>query len=169
MTTWTVAGQAPLSMGFSGKKTGVGCHSLLQGILPTQESNLGLLHRRQILYQNKVISHIMTLCIKTQEATHPVFAQVEARADLPPPAPSPNHLPRPRLLVAGRGELEGRTRCGASRGWRERSRASNSSTGGRGSPQDARPREKAAQIRPDRDRASAAQENLGRGQSPPPP
>ena len=27
-----------------GKNTGVGCHSLLQGILPTQGSNLGLLH-----------------------------------------------------------------------------------------------------------------------------
>ena len=112
----------------------------------------------------------MKLCIKTQEPTHPVLAQAEARADLLPPAPSPNHLPRPWLLVAGRGELEGRgTRCGASRGWRERSRASNSSTGGIHSPQDARPREKAAQIRPARDRASAAQENLGRGQSPPPP
>ena len=33
------------------KNTGVGCHSLLQGIFPTQESNLGLLHCRQILYQ----------------------------------------------------------------------------------------------------------------------
>ena len=33
-----------------GKNTGVGCHSLLQGIFPTQGSNLGLLHRRQILY-----------------------------------------------------------------------------------------------------------------------
>ena len=112
----------------------------------------------------------MKLCIKTQEPTHPVLAQVEGRADLPPPAPSPHHLHRPQLLVAGRGELEGRgTGCGASRGWRERSRASNSSTGGIHSPQDARPREKAAQIRPARDRASAAQENLGRGQSPPPP
>ena len=28
-----------------------GCHSLLQGILPTQRSNLGVLHCRQILYQ----------------------------------------------------------------------------------------------------------------------
>ena len=27
------------------------CHFLLQGIFPTQESNLGLLHCRQILYQ----------------------------------------------------------------------------------------------------------------------
>ena len=33
-----------------GKNTGVGCHSLLQGIFPTQGSNLGLLHYRQILY-----------------------------------------------------------------------------------------------------------------------
>ena len=31
-----------------GKSTGVGCHSLLQGVLPTQGSNLGLLHGRQI-------------------------------------------------------------------------------------------------------------------------
>ena len=30
---------------------GVGCHFLLQEIFPTQESNLGLLHCRQILYQ----------------------------------------------------------------------------------------------------------------------
>ena len=35
---------------FPGKKTRVGCHSLLQGIFPTQGSNLGLLHCRQILY-----------------------------------------------------------------------------------------------------------------------
>ena len=33
-----------------GKKTGVGCHSPLQGIIPTQGSNLGLLHCRWILY-----------------------------------------------------------------------------------------------------------------------
>ena len=26
MTLWTIACQAPLSMGFSGKNTGVGCH-----------------------------------------------------------------------------------------------------------------------------------------------
>ena len=32
------------------RNTGVGCHSLLQGIFPTQGSNLGLLHYRQILY-----------------------------------------------------------------------------------------------------------------------
>ena len=35
---------------FPGKSTGVGCLSLLQGIFPTQGSNLGLLHCREILY-----------------------------------------------------------------------------------------------------------------------
>jgi len=33
-----------------GKNTGVGCHSLLQGIFLTQGSNLSLLHCRQILH-----------------------------------------------------------------------------------------------------------------------
>ena len=35
---------------FPDKNTGVDCHSLLQGIFPTQRSNSGLLHCRQILY-----------------------------------------------------------------------------------------------------------------------
>ena len=38
------AHQAPLSMGFSGKHTGVGCHFLLPGIFPTQGLILWLLH-----------------------------------------------------------------------------------------------------------------------------
>ena len=33
-----------------GKNTGVGCHGLLQGMFPTQGSNPGLPHCRQILY-----------------------------------------------------------------------------------------------------------------------
>ena len=33
-----------------GKNTGMGCHDLLQGIFPTQGSNPGLPHCRQILY-----------------------------------------------------------------------------------------------------------------------
>ena len=40
----SVHGESP------GKNTGVGCHTLLQGILPAQGSNPGLLHCRQILY-----------------------------------------------------------------------------------------------------------------------
>ena len=42
-TPWAIACQAPLSMGFSGKNTGVGCCSLLQRIFPTQGLNPGLL------------------------------------------------------------------------------------------------------------------------------
>ena len=40
---------------FPGKSSGVGCHFLLQGIFPTQGSNLGLLHYRQTLY---CLSHL---------------------------------------------------------------------------------------------------------------
>ena len=36
---------------FLGKSTGVGCHFLLQGIFPTQGSNLGLPYCRQTLYR----------------------------------------------------------------------------------------------------------------------
>ena len=50
VTPWMVALQAPLSVEFSSKNTGVGNHSLLQGIFPTQGSNPGLLHCRQIPY-----------------------------------------------------------------------------------------------------------------------
>ena len=44
MTPWTVAHQAPLSIGFPGKNTRVGCHFLFQGIFLAQGSNLCLLH-----------------------------------------------------------------------------------------------------------------------------
>ena len=40
-----------LAWDFPGKNTGVGCQSFLQEIFPTQGSNPGLLHYRQILYQ----------------------------------------------------------------------------------------------------------------------
>ena len=47
LTPWTIASQAPLSEGFRrdfpGKNTGVGSHSLLHGIFPTQGLNLCLL------------------------------------------------------------------------------------------------------------------------------
>ena len=34
---WTVAHQAPLSIEFLGKNTGVGCHFLFQGIFPPRD------------------------------------------------------------------------------------------------------------------------------------
>ena len=54
VTPWTVAlpGSSVCEI-LQGKNTGVGSHSLLQGIFPTQGSNLGLLYCRQILYRLK--------------------------------------------------------------------------------------------------------------------
>ena len=54
----SLGGEDPLERGtrllypwdFPGRNTGVGSHSLLQGIFPTQGSNLGLPRCRQILY-----------------------------------------------------------------------------------------------------------------------
>ena len=43
VTLWTVACQTPLSMGFSGKNIGVGCHLLFQGIFLPQGLNPSLL------------------------------------------------------------------------------------------------------------------------------
>ena len=60
LTPWTVACQAPLSMGFSRQESKVGCHFLLQGIFLTQGLNPGLLHYRQILYR---LSHQEDKCI----------------------------------------------------------------------------------------------------------
>ena len=48
-TPWTVALCPWDSLG---RNTGVGCHALLQGIFPTQGSNPGLLHCRQIFFLN---------------------------------------------------------------------------------------------------------------------
>ena len=50
-TPWIVACTKLLRpWDFQGKSTGVGCHFLLQGIFPTQGSNPGLSHCRQMLY-----------------------------------------------------------------------------------------------------------------------
>ena len=57
VSPWTVAHQAPLSMGFSRQEYWSELHFLLRGILLTQESNLRflyLLRWRQILY---MLSH----------------------------------------------------------------------------------------------------------------
>ena len=49
-TPWTITHRLLCPQKFPGKNTGVGCHSLLQRIFPTQGSNPGLLHCRWILY-----------------------------------------------------------------------------------------------------------------------
>ena len=50
-TPWTITARLFHPWDFPGKITGVGCHSLLQGIFPTQGLNLGLLNCRQTLYR----------------------------------------------------------------------------------------------------------------------
>ena len=53
-TLWTVACQLLCPWVYPGKNTGVGCHTLLQGIFPTQGSNMQLLRPpqcRRILYR----------------------------------------------------------------------------------------------------------------------
>ena len=52
---WTVARQALRPWDSLGKNTGGGCHFLLQGVFPTQGSNLGLLYCKRILYH---LSHL---------------------------------------------------------------------------------------------------------------
>ena len=52
-----------------GQNAGVGSCSLLQGIFPTQESNQGLLHYRQILYQLYQLSYQGSPRSPTKEAT----------------------------------------------------------------------------------------------------
>ena len=57
VTPWTVACQAPMSMGFSRQNTGVGSHSLLLELFPTHGLNPGLPHCRWSLY---CLSHHLT-------------------------------------------------------------------------------------------------------------
>ena len=49
-----------------GKNTGVGCHSLLQGIFPTQGSNLGLLHCRKILSWLSLLEVVIVIITGTR-------------------------------------------------------------------------------------------------------
>ena len=50
LSTWMVVSTTEGMWNAPGKNTRVGCHSLLLGIFPTQESNQGLLPCRWILY-----------------------------------------------------------------------------------------------------------------------
>ena len=49
---------------FPGKRTGMGCHFFLQGIFPTQGSNLGLPHCRLILHPSRPLqdAELSSLC-----------------------------------------------------------------------------------------------------------
>ena len=94
-----------------GKNAGIGCHSLLQGIFPTQGSNPGLLHGRQILYRLsyqrspkkavkvKLLSHVRPLATPWtgayQASLSMGFPRQEYWDGLP--FPSPRDLPDPGI------------------------------------------------------------------------
>ena len=92
-----------------GKSTGVGCHALLQGILPTQGSNPGLLHCRQILY------HWST---RETQGLHPPCQMIGACAILPPKQLSQDtesvQIERPSWLLGLRSRILEMSRDGSS-------------------------------------------------------
>ena len=59
-----------------GKSTGVGCHFLLQGIFPTQGSNLGLPHCTQMLYRLSHQHGLKTSNCKIQQKNYTTFKQI---------------------------------------------------------------------------------------------
>ena len=59
-----------------GKSTGVGCHFLLQGIFPTQGSNLGLPHCRQVPYRLSHQHGLKTNNCKIQQKNYTTFKQI---------------------------------------------------------------------------------------------
>ena len=88
-----------------GKNTGVGCHALLQGIFPTQGSNSGLPHYRQILYRLSHQGSPRTLGVDNLFLLQGIFPTQE----LNPPALQADSLP---------AELPGRLWKKATRiGW----------------------------------------------------
>ena len=68
VTPWTIATGLLCPWDSPGKNTGVGCHALLQGILPIQGSSpllLCLLHCRQILWEGRCTRGEMDLVLIT--------------------------------------------------------------------------------------------------------
>ena len=65
VTPLIITFQAPLSMNFPGKNTGIGCHFLLQGIFWTQGLNLRLQHGQ---------AHSLPLCPLRSLNKHALFS-----------------------------------------------------------------------------------------------
>ena len=69
-----------------GKNTGVGCHSLLQGIFPAQGSNSGLPHCRGILYhlshQEVLVMPTFKIEIPTRRSHQPILKEISPGCSL---------------------------------------------------------------------------------------
>ena len=111
-TPWTVAYQVPPSMGFS-RQEWVGCHFLLQEIFPTQGSNPGLLHCRQMLYHLSHRGRLRSNQSFLKGNQHWLFTgRIDAEAEAPI-LWSPDEKSRLIRKDPDSGRIEGRRR----RGW----------------------------------------------------
>jgi len=93
VTPWTIAHQAPLSMGFSSKNPGVHNHFLLQGIFPTQGLNLHLpclLHCRGFFTSEPLGKPILIYVVERMLSHHNTFS-----TSLPLPT---SHVSKKRVL-----------------------------------------------------------------------
>ena len=106
----TIARQAPLSTRFSRQEYWSGLHSHFQGIFPTQGSNLGFLHCRQILYHlshqgspthiinknetNKSKIHFACMCVKSLQ----LYPTLCDPWDWSPPGSSVHGILQARIL-----------------------------------------------------------------------
>ena len=114
-TPWTLHGLYLCPWNSPGQNTGVSCHALLQGIFPTQGSNPGLLHCRQMLYhlghqgsQNHVSPLLRTtpapgFQFSSVQFSHSVMSDSLRPHDLqhtrpPCPSPTPQVYPNSRPL-----------------------------------------------------------------------
>ena len=96
VTPWTVARQVPLPWDSPGKNTGVGCHFLLQGIFLIQESNQGLLHYRQILYQ---MSYEGSSILQSSKFNNTICIEWDCIPSLSYISLNPNLMHRPQAWI----------------------------------------------------------------------
>ena len=86
-TPWTVAYQAPLSTGFPRQEYWMGCHSLLQGICPTQGSNPWLLNWQM---NSSLPSHLGSLVqFRHSVVSYSLRPYGLQHARIPCPSPTP--------------------------------------------------------------------------------
>ena len=88
-TPWTIAYQAPLSMGFSRQECWSGLPFPSAGYLPTQELNPGLPHCRQTLYRLSHQGSSNTSCEMPDWMKHKLESrfqgEISITSDMTPP------------------------------------------------------------------------------------
>ena len=90
---WTLALQAPLSMGFSRENTGVGWHVLLQGVFPAQGWNPGVLSLLHQQVHPSPLRHQGARVVPLSSAERGAGPLELVRDPLPPPGSEGAALP----------------------------------------------------------------------------